>query len=96
MCELSPKYGLPFDYMKYNSLINAIPKQWKRDLLIAHLNAACFHNDESDKNNEWKFFINEKQYSLCKLSSQLVYWTFVDRVKKYPTAKINGLTICPF
>jgi hypothetical protein len=96
MSELSPKYGLPLDYIKYNSLSNAIPKQWKRDLLIAHLNAACFHNDESDKNNEWKFSINEKQYSLCKLSSQLVYWTFVDRTKKYPTAMDKWLDDLPF
>jgi hypothetical protein len=78
--QLSQKFNLPIKQMPYNSLIQAIPSKWKQYMLEGQ------HFDKTSSSNETLITVNDKRICMNALKSHMLYWHFVNRLSKSPTA----------
>ena len=84
--ELSKQHDIPIDIMKYNSLIHSLPKHWKI-LLKEYTSYDVPVNDKSNNDNNNKIiFVDDKYYTLSKITSKQIYWHILSGIIKPPTS----------
>ena len=99
VAQFEAKFGIHINIMMYNSLISAIPGQWKN-----HLRTECGHiippnpigNNNADDRQMGHIIIDKTVYTLDNLSSNKIYWALVNRIKNQPTALDKWIDDFPF
>ena len=79
--EISAKYNIQPSVMSYNSLIDAIPKDWRKSLKRNN-----YPNKNNELNVESTLFMNKTSHKLSNLSSKLIYWHLHENFNEEPTS----------
>ena len=88
MQQLKCKYNITVDIMQYNSIVRAIPKQWKTILRTAS------HTDLAQ--NIGDIIIEGKAYSPASLDSKTINTILTKRIQKPPTSLDKWIEEFPF
>ena len=83
LIELELKYNLKCNFLQYNSLKDAIPKDW-RGFLTSGLTVS---RDEITSQDQPKIYINKQLVTLDMLTNKKVYWKLIERIKIQPVTK---------
>ena len=81
--ELMRLHNLSFTTLEYLSLVNAIPKQWFKEI---HKSCVAKLNDVQTK----------MESKIMMLTSQKVYWKLLGTIVKQPTATEQWISLFPF
>ena len=76
---LENQFSIKIDVMRYNSLISAIPSDWKRLLKNAPIHSNAISYDELPHTT-----INDKSYPVTLISNQSVYWSLIKNITQPP------------
>jgi hypothetical protein len=79
--ELERKYNLIIPHLKYNSLICAIPKTWKR-ILKTDSNCLNYMTFKEAKVN-----VNEQKVQICEVNTKDFYWHIINKKALRPTSE---------
>ena len=77
--QMSQKYCFHVDTMSYNSLLQAVPKKWKQSM-------STNKPRREAKRPDTLVIIDNNKLCLESINSQMVYWHFINKIKKAPTA----------
>ena len=78
---LEAKYNLNIKQMDYNSLIHAIPAEWKRSVIGTT-------PPEDLKSNGEIYIVNSSHIKILKdMYSKDFYWNFIEKIRKKPKAE---------
>jgi exonuclease III len=82
IANLEEQYGLKCDFLKYNSLKDAIPKVWREKLKIIKIPINEISSDESPRVKTKKGMIPTKQ-----TTNKMIYWELVEKIRITPIIK---------
>ena len=97
LTELSQKYSFEVNIMQYNSLVSAIPAKWKlaiKDMPKPIQIKTDIIPKETERNIP-KLSINEKPVQITAIQNKDLYWLFVKRIFRPPTALSRWLSLHP-
>lgn len=89
--QLRAKYKIDIQAMSYNSLIHAIPQNWKKVLKERKNELICNSTESSNL-----IYIADKQYNMHTLTNKTIYWHLLNRFTKQPTAIDKWISEFPF
>jgi hypothetical protein len=75
-------YNFKCDFLKYNSLKDAIPKTWRENLKTKDIQKDAISSLE----HPW-LVIKNKIVSTCKITNKIIYWELVNKIRITPITK---------
>jgi hypothetical protein len=80
--ELQQKYSVTGDFLKYNSLKDAIPKEWRDKLKGIQVQRNTISSDEPPC-----LEINKRKIPTKKTTNKMIYWELINRIRITPITK---------
>jgi hypothetical protein len=74
--DLERKYAINCNFLNYNSLKDAIPKEWKKEL-----KCITVPRDSIQANDNLLIEINEQNIPLHLISNKMIYWKMINKIK---------------
>jgi hypothetical protein len=82
---LERKYNITCPYLQYESLVHAIPKEWKKQIASDNIN--------SDRNPIFKcnIYYTKDTKEIGSTDTREVYWHFIDKITQRPTSEAKWI-----
>ena len=91
--DLYDRYKIKTDFLTLYSLVHAIPKKWRN--YLTHETTINVPTN-TDSTAEIIIRINGQIYPINNLTSKIIYWILIDRIKKPPAAIDKWMSEFPF
>jgi hypothetical protein len=79
MTEIEEKYNIKVDFLKYNSLKDAIPKAWREQLKTMKIERNVISADEPAG-----VTINKQHVPVQLITNKTIYWELIEKIKIAP------------
>jgi hypothetical protein len=80
--NLEQRYDFKCNFLQYNSIKDAIPKEWRNNVKKITIHRDVISSDESIYVN-----INKQTIPLHKINNQLIYWKLIEEIRICPITK---------
>jgi hypothetical protein len=80
--EIEEKYDLKVDFLKYNSLKDAIPKLWREELKTTKIDINAITADEPAG-----IRINKQHVPVQLITNKTIYWELIEKIHVEPVTK---------